>query len=97
MGPEVHQHSRVGGRGGEKGSTEEPWEGRDPERLGCHAVEARGVKTFSRKLTSQDVQRCGTWKVKSKQRHRQKGKSLEAQGALLPSTSLSCFRNGSPK
>ena len=68
MGPEVRQHSRVGGRGGEKGSTEEPWEVRDPERLGCHAVEARRVKTFRRKLTSQDVQRCGTWKVKSKQR-----------------------------
>ena len=92
MGPEVRQHSRAGGRGGEKGSTEEPWEGRDPERLGCHAVEARRVKTFRRKLTSQDVQRCGTWKVKSKQRHRQKGKSLEAQGSPLPSISLSCFQ-----
>ena len=84
---DVHQRPRVGGRGGKRGSTEEPWEGRDPERLGCCAIEARRVKTFRRKVTSQDVQRCGPWKVKSKQRHRQKGKSLEGQGAPHPNQS----------
>ena len=57
MRSDIHQRPRVGGRGGKRGSAEEPWEGRDPERLGCRAVEARRVKTFRRRVTSQDVQR----------------------------------------
>ena len=35
---------------------------------GCHVAEARRLETFRRKVTSQDMQRCGAWKVKGQQR-----------------------------